>query len=91
MMNADRELLLDIAQCGVDDVDSQVKYVEVQVDRVTWEALQKLRPVLEQELASGRRPLCLHPTSRTMLEGAAIVCRDCGDKLIEVPEQKGRR
>jgi hypothetical protein len=35
-----RDDLLEIANTGADDIDPRLKYVTVQIDRVTWEKLQ---------------------------------------------------
>ena len=38
-----RELLTDVANSGVSFDDERLKYVEVQIDRSTWDRLQQLK------------------------------------------------
>lgn len=37
------ELLRDAARCGVELDDARLRYITVQIDRPTWEALQQWR------------------------------------------------
>lgn len=48
-VNRLRSLIWDVATCGVDDVDPRLKYVNAQIDRDTWDAVQeeykRIRPL----------------------------------------------
>ena len=44
-----RELLLDVADAGVAFDDERLKYVEVQIDRATWDAIATLSPPEEPQ------------------------------------------
>lgn len=38
-----KNLLKEVALCGYTDIDPRIDYLEVQIDRDTWEELQKVK------------------------------------------------